>query len=286
MIMSFGLKLSFPDQISEQKSLKDLLPEWKSKAKYLIEQYHLAKPLSDGFHIAIVGKTNVGKSSIFNALAEKNRSLISPWASTTHDYIHEFVLWEGYPISLYDTAGWVSNPNPVDLLCMEQTERIIQKSTLVLLVIDMEDKESMNMPYIESLIAQYPNKLWIIINKVDLTESNLLEDTLRLPLSIPVSYISAKTGRGMDDLKKELIQSLPLSSLNDLEYWVNERWHKSLLQILQLIDELEAWDDPDAYLDISAKEIKQIYLLLEEQLGYNHKEELYRQIFQKFCIGK
>ena len=278
--------ISFPDHIEFDVPIQPLLQTWQSTIRYLCDQYERSQFLMSGFHIAIVGKTNVGKSTLFNSLSEKNRSLVSPYASTTHDYIEEMILWSGNPIHLYDTAGWVDEPNPIDMLCQDQTHDIIKKSSLILLVVDVSDPISLDPKYVHDILAHYSHKTWIIVNKNDLTQGIPMNWREIIPAYIPIHRISASTKTGLDLLKKEILEYLPLDKIADLNCLVNERWYQVFEQARLSFDHIAEMPDPNAYLDMVVAELKQIQLLLTEQLGYNLNEGLYQQIFDRFCIGK
>jgi tRNA modification GTPase len=278
--------ISFPDHIDMDMPILPLLETWQNTLNYLCDQYERSQILVSGFHLAIIGKTNVGKSTLFNSLADKNRSLVSPYASTTHDYIEELLIWSGNPIHLYDTAGWVDEPEPIDKLCLEQTHDIIQKSSLILAVVDVSDPKTMDLQYMQDILKHYSHKTWIIINKSDLKQE-LPESWLNIiPSNIPMYSISAITKTGLDQLKKEILTYLPLDKITDLKCLVNQRWYQVFQQAQLSFQHISDMKDPDMFLDMIIAELKQIQLLLKEQLGYNLNEELYRQIFDRFCIGK
>jgi tRNA modification GTPase len=278
--------ISFPDHIDIDMPILPLLETWQNTINYLCDQYERSQILVSGFHLAIIGKTNVGKSTLFNSLAEKNRSLVSPYASTTHDYIEELLIWSGNPIHLYDTAGWVDEPDPIDKLCQEQTQDIIHKSSLILAVVDVSDPNSMDPLYMQDILKHYSQKTWIIVNKTDLKQE--LPDSWSSIISsnIPIHNISATTKNGLDQLKKEILTYLPLDKITDLNCLVNQRWYQVFQQAQLSFQYIADMKDPDTFLDMIIAELKQIQLLLKEQLGYNLNEELYHQIFDRFCIGK
>jgi tRNA modification GTPase len=279
--------LSFPDHIDEERKLKPLLLKWHEKCMEFINQYHQSNQLKEGFRLCIAGKTNVGKSSLFNLLSEKNRSLVSPHASTTHDYIEEQVLWNGSLLTLYDTAGWIDTPNPVDQLFMEQSANIVRQSHLVLLVVDAADPESINPEYIKQLINLKPHNTWLVINKSDLFNA-IPESCLMTAhqFNIPVHTISSLSRSGIQELKNQILMQLPLNNSQDIEFLVNERWYQIFSLVKNILDDLLKLNDPDAYLDMVCTDLKHIKLLLNGQMGYNLNDELYKEIFHRFCIGK
>jgi tRNA modification GTPase len=278
--------ISFPDHIQEEMPVLPLLYSWQKTLDFLCDQYERSQMLVNGFHLAIIGKTNVGKSTLFNSLADKNRSLVSPYASTTHDYLEELLIWSGNPIHLYDTAGWVNEPDPIDKLCLEQTHDIIQKSSLILAVVDVSDPTSMDPDYMKDILINNSHKTWIIVNKTDLKQDvpHTWQDLI--PSDVPIFSISASTKDGLDSLKNAILNYLPLDNVKELECLVNYRWHQIFQQARLSLCQIAKIHQPDQYLDMVVAELKQIQLLLTEQLGYNLNEELYHQIFDKFCIGK
>ena len=278
--------ISFPDHVQEEMPILPLLHSWQKTIDFLCDQYERSQILISGFHLAIIGKTNVGKSTLFNSLADKSRSLVSPYASTTHDYIEELLMWSGNPIHLYDTAGWVDEPDPIDKLCLEQTHQIIEKSSLILMVVDVSDPKSMDPEYMNDILKHHSCKTWIIVNKTDLQQDLPATWLELIPSGFPLYSISASSKTGLDSLKKAILSYLPLDKITSLECLVNHRWYQIFQQARLSINQIAGIHQPDQYLDMVVAELKQIQLLLTEQLGYNLNEELYHQIFDRFCIGK
>ncbi len=278
--------LSYPEHIEEERDLEPLLKNWLEKIQWLIDQHHKTKTFEDGYHVVIAGKTNVGKSSLFNLLSDQDRSLVSPYASTTHDYIAEQIIWDGQSFYLYDTAGWTINPDPIDQLCMDQTKKIVEKSSILLLVADLSDKNSMDENYILNLLNAYPKKTWLILNKSDLNESIPKWLTDVLPSDTPMFVISTHSTNGIDELKSSIAKHLKNMPVEDWQYHINERWYNILCVVRDKLFEIEKIDDMNHFIDMIMSELKQIHLLLNDHLGYNLNQDLHDEIFHQFCIGK
>jgi len=234
-----------------------------------------------GYRVTIIGKTNVGKSSIFNAIIGWNRMIVSPSPSTTHDYVEETVEIFGEKIKLVDTAGSVENPTELDLIFTQKTYEILERSNLILLVVDMTDYSEID----DEIIKKYLNSNTIIvINKADLS-SKIPPKLLKL---IGKNYIivSAQNGEGISKLKEVIAVEAKKDSNRDKELFINERQKGILLRAKEILRNILLIENKENHLDILAFELDKAINTLSEEIGLNINGEVFSSIFKNFCIGK
>lgn len=253
----------------------------------LLASAHVGKILREGLRVALVGRPNVGKSSLLNALLKEERAIVTPIAGTTRDTLEETVDWEGLPVVLIDTAGVREASNdPVERLGIERTRQALQQADLVLCLFDRsvpltsEDhavlKECLSKP-----------RFWVL-NKVDLPASWTEAEFHRLNGQAPTIPVSSKTGEGLASLIQQ-VKTLALqekASLGDAAWGINARHHQALERVQQALTEASRAAQGKAYDECVALELKTAMNALGEIVGEISTDDLLEQIFSTFCIGK
>jgi tRNA modification GTPase len=275
-------KISFPDDtIEEDINIEEALSEALNEINEIFEKSGDIERMLYGYRVTIIGKTNVGKSSIFNAIIGWNRMIVSPSPSTTHDYVEETVEIFGEKIKLVDTAGSVENPTELDLIFTQKTYEILERSNLILLVVDMTDYSEID----DEIIKKYLNSNTIIvINKADLS-SKIPPKLLKL---IGKNYIivSAQNGEGISKLKEVIAVEAKKDSNRDKELFINERQKGILLRAKEILRNILLIENKENHLDILAFELDKAINALSEEIGLNISGEVFSSIFKNFCIGK
>jgi len=275
-------KISFPDDtIEEDINIEEALSEALNEINEIFEKSGDIERMLYGYRVTIIGKTNVGKSSIFNAIIGWNRMIVSPSPSTTHDYVEETVEIFGEKIKLVDTAGSVENPTELDLIFTQKTYEILERSNLILLVVDMTDYSEID----DEIIKKYLNSNTIIvINKADLS-SKIPPKLLKL---IGKNYIivSAQNGEGISKLKEVIAVEAKKDSNRDKELFINERQKGILLRAKEILRNILLIENKENHLDILAFELDKAINTLSEEIGLNINGEVFSSIFKNFCIGK
>jgi tRNA modification GTPase len=275
-------KISFPDDIHEDDtSIFKELHALSEEIQKHIQSFAYIKKIQSGFSLVLMGRTNVGKSTLFNALVGFDRTLVSPYPSTTHDYVSEEVLWDGYSVHIYDTAGYISNPtHPLDQLFNERMASLFDSSSILVYVIDTEDFQKDDL----SLIHQYANSnMMIVINKTDISSPDPLW-IQKLPKHIPMFEVSAKNKTGIESIIHHITTMIKQTLDAPPDYYVNERHHAVLVHLQQLMQPLLLPSKP--FLDQVAEDLNEIVYILKEELNVSHSRKLLDEIFSHFCIGK
>lgn len=257
----------------------------KTEIEDLLKSSREGRILREGLNTVIVGKPNVGKSSLLNYLIQDNRAIVTDIAGTTRDILEEYVNVNGIPLKLTDTAGIRETEDIVEKIGVERSREALQNAELILYLLDHttgfseEDKDILSNLKERNVI--------IIVNKTDL-EGTIDIDTLKSDYDFPVVLTSVTEGTGIKDLE-ESIKELFFSggiSIQDSTYVSNNR-HIHLLEQAHrsIIDAIEA-AEMDIPVDMIQIDLVKTWQLLGEVIGQDVSEELIDQLFSQFCLGK
>lgn len=255
--------------------------------KQLLSSFDQGKFIREGINTAIIGRTNVGKSSLLNALIKENRSIVTDIPGTTRDTIEEFVNIGGLSLKIIDTAGIRETKDIVEQMGVERTKEIIRKADLVLFVLDISAGMTEEDQEILSFIQN--KKAIVLVNKIDLEfEDKEKEEIKNLIQDLPIAYISAKDEIGIEQLEKLIISTVMegrIQGSNDL-FITNVR-HKEVLSkaLLHLLEVLES-AEKGMTIDFLSIDLRSAWEILGEVTGDTSGEDLLDRIFSDFCIGK
>ncbi len=254
----------------------------RSRAQRLASSYERGRVLREGLRVAIVGKPNVGKSSLLNRLLGSERAIVTPVPGTTRDVIEEGLVLSGVPIVLVDTAGIRAASGGIEKIGIERSQREIEAADLLLVVLDA------SRPFEEAdasvLAATRQNKRIIVINKIDLRRSLDIAGAGDGSTSI---HVSAKTGIGMEALEVSIAADFGIDPALAPEVTVMRERHRSALDcaassLASAIDSLESGAAPD----LVSVDIMRALSHLGEVGGESSSEDVLDRIFRDFCIGK
>ncbi len=279
--------IDYPDEDLEDvtpEEIADALYECENKISALISSSDDGRIIRDGIGTAIVGKPNVGKSSLMNALTREDTAIVTPIAGTTRDTITEYVKIDGVPLRLIDTAGIRETEDTVEKMGVEKSRRAIDSADLVLAVFDasrpLDDEDE------EVLREAEGKKGAALINKTDIGElSN--DDFDKIASSLPVISISAKTGEGLDKLKEFIKSEYKIGSLLNGGFAVSNLRHKSaLLKAREAVSRALGAISGGLPQDLAALDINAAIEALGEITGDSVSEDIVQEIFHSFCVGK
>lgn len=244
------------------------------------------KILREGIETAIVGKPNVGKSSLLNELAQENRAIVTDIPGTTRDVIEEFVNIGGIPLKLLDTAGIRETSDIVEQIGVERSKTALAEADLILLVLNSNDELQLDEI---ALMKQLADKQTIVIlNKIDLERKLDVEQVLSYFAQERIVELSLVENKGIEDLEKAIAAIFFEGKLesSDLTYVSNVR-HISLLKQAKrsLQDALDA-NEQYVPIDMIQIDIRAAWEQLGEIIGDSVGESLIDQIFTQFCLGK
>jgi tRNA modification GTPase len=246
--------------------------------------------IRDGLRVAIVGRPNVGKSSLFNALLGSERAIVTDIAGTTRDQLHERLTIEGIPVSLIDTAGLRETVDTVESIGVERSRRTIADADLVIVMLDAS--EAVTEEDVDILQSVSVLNHLIAVNKIDkIGESerprSLTEFQIRLSSDAPILFTSAITGAGLDDLKHAIIQPFRADESTNSGFLVSDARHHDLLtRAVNEIDESLASLEARASEEIVLVGLHNALRYLGQITGETTTEDMLTRIFATFCIGK
>jgi tRNA modification GTPase len=278
--------IDFPEEDIDgltQEEIQTEINRIKEEINKLIEGYEEGKIYMEGLRAAIVGKPNVGKSSLLNALLMKDRAIVTEIPGTTRDIIEEYVNIKGMPLKIVDTAGIREAHDLVEAEGIKRTLRAVELAQLVLLVLDSSRPiDSLDEEIINRVIHK---KIIVVINKKDIRSKEFcLPEVLK---DKPRVEISALKGEGIEELK-ELIFNMTISGKYEQEgVVITKMRHKIALEnaLQALNNALQSFKEKEP-LEITAMFLREALSFLGQIVGVVTTEDILNLIFSEFCIGK
>jgi tRNA modification GTPase len=286
LLSQIEASIEFPEeglQISAKQISKTMEKAIHSLRK-LVASYDLGKTLSEGLSLAITGRKNVGKSTLFNSLLQKERAIVTPYPGTTRDYLSDKLTINSSIFTLIDMAGLGSPLHLAEREGIKRAKIIASQADGVLLLLDASQSESAED---FRLIKKYKNKKTIILfNKMDLPQKINKENVKNRVESLPELEISALKGTNLDKLKEMIFKTFIPDQQRGEEVILHLRQKLLLEDILDcLIDgqHLLKEGHPE---EIYAEEIRKTIPLIGQLTGEIRTDDIIEDIFSRFCVGK
>ena len=271
------VNIDFPEYEDIETASKEMIINYVNevvdKVGNLLNEGEKAQIIRDGLKVAIVGKPNVGKSSLLNALLQEDKAIVTEIPGTTRDVVEGQVNLGGIPLNLFDTAGIRETTDIIENIGIDKSIKAIEDADLVIAVLDasrgLDDEDKQILEKIES------RKHIVVYNKADLVNNK--DDHI---------YISA-VNNDLEDLKKEIYRLFDINETTFKTPALNNSRQLGLLR--KAIDELKkAKDDAenDLSTDLIAVSLHQAYNCLSEILGEDSTTDFTKEIFSRFCVGK
>jgi tRNA modification GTPase len=283
--------IDFPEddiETATKEELKKSIEEIKSELQRLVKTYDEARFFREGLSIAIVGRPNVGKSSLLNALLKKDRAIVAPLPGTTRDVIEEYLNIKGLPVRIMDTAGIRKVDDIAEKEGVKRSLQSIENADLVIAIFD--GSEQLCEEDLEVLDKTKDKKTITVINKCDLP--HVLDDSSFIPYFSSNDYcilrVSATRGDGLEELKSTIFNSF-LNDWKEVREGVlvtNIRHKIAIENTLSALDRALSGMSEDAPIEIIALEIRDSLDRLGEIIGVTTTEDILDCIFKNFCIGK
>ena len=278
------LELDFSDhedlEFADRTELSELTKTIDKHIIQLVHSFETGKAIKQGIPVAIIGKTNVGKSTLLNRLLHEDRAIVSDIHGTTRDTIEDTMELQGITFRFIDTAGIRQTTDEVEQIGIERTYQAIQKARIVLWLIEEEPSSE----EINNIIQNTENKKLIIVrNKIDKTGNNSYN-----LLNHPTIPISAKFGTGIDALEQAIYQAADIPTLSDTDVIVtNARHYGALVRAQQSIQRVIDGMALQLSGDLLSEDLRQaIDTLAEITGGQITPNEVLGNIFKNFCVGK
>jgi tRNA modification GTPase len=275
-------------QFASKRELETLLEKCRTDIEALIDSFNRGRICREGIRIVLIGKPNVGKSSILNCLLEKERAIVTDIPGTTRDTVEDILDIRGVLAYITDTAGICETSDPIEKEGVFRAEQALGKADLVLLVFDKSTPINTDDEQLYSRVRQIGKESILIVNKTDLTSAWELD---RLPNNFPntsVIEISTITGEGIQELVKALEAAILSDGLmHDGEVMLNNVRHMNcLVKAKNEIQKAEASLFNGMSEEFVAVDLRGALEHLGEITGQFVDDEILEKIFSSFCIGK
>lgn len=282
LISNIEVNIDYPEyediEVVTIDRIKKEVKEMKEELTKILKLSEDGKILKDGIKTVILGKPNVGKSSLLNALLEENKAIVTDVKGTTRDIVEGSIIVGGVKLNLIDTAGVRKSSDVVEKIGIEKSLSLIDEAELILLVLDLSEELTEEDKFL--LDKTKDKKRIVIMNKDDLENNNKYnEDVIR---------ISAKTNQGIDLVKdkiKELFNANAFLNKN-LTYFTNVRQITLLKQAIVSLNDAYQGVLNNSEIDMIEIDLKLAWERLGDIIGANYTEELIDNLFSRFCLGK
>ena len=284
IIANIEVNIDYPEyeDIEEMTTLKikEKLGLLKTKINKILKQSNTGEILKTGIKTAIIGRPNVGKSSILNCLVGEEKAIVTSIQGTTRDSIEASVVIDNIILNLIDTAGIRETEDLVESIGAKKSLKIIDEVDLVLFVVNYNEKLTLED---KKILAKLQDKNYItIVNKADL-EKHIDDENLKN--KVYVSALKDENIEGIGEKVKELF-NLEQIETSDLTYLTGARNKAILNKVLKSISDVEAGVKNNYPIDMIEIDLRNIWNLLGEITGETYDEELLDQLFSRFCVGK
>ncbi|MBP1749093.1 MAG: tRNA modification GTPase TrmE [Deltaproteobacteria bacterium] len=285
-VAAIEASIDFPDEDIDIDFSGHLASLGKAKKDIdnLVSSYYEGRGLKSGFEVLIAGRTNVGKSSLLNAFALKERAIVTDLPGTTRDLIEETLYIKGMKVHLIDTAGIRTPENIVEEEGIRRVKEKAAQADLILWILDGSQPYSDEDQQVYDVIRQY--KTVVIINKADLTRDIDLKQLISLKVKTYIE-VSAKTGLGLNEAKA-LIFSHLLKTRRRNSLLITTIRHRNILEkVSRNIDAvMRGLENNESHAELLAFELHEALHHLGEITGETCSEDILDTIFSQFCIGK
>ena len=286
LLASIEVNIDYPEyediEVITNKNIKEKLSNIKNKLKIIIKESEQGKIINEGINVVIIGKPNVGKSSLLNKLLQEDKAIVTDIKGTTRDIVEGNINLDGIMLNIIDTAGIRETSDIVESLGVEKSIKTIDKADLVLLVLNnneelsIEDKELIN--------KVKDKKNIIVINKIDL-DSKINETEIDSKNIVKINTLSYEGIKPLINKIKELFNLDEIDN-KDFTYLSNSRQIALAKEALEIVNDIENGLNNEVPTDLLEIDIKRIWTKLGEIIGETYEEELIDKLFSQFCLGK
>ena len=264
-------------------TLEDLRPKivtLEEKLNEILSNSQNGKIIKEGINVAILGKPNVGKSSILNALLNEEKAIVTDIQGTTRDYVEGSIYLNGIPLNFIDTAGIRDTEDVVEKIGVEKSLKLIENADLILFVLN--NNEKISEEEIKLLDQIKDKKHIVVVNKSDLDKKIVIPDDIN-----PI-YISTFNKNDVEKIKDQIKILFNLEQLEteDLTYISNARCIAIIKEALQRLEDVKKGIENNMPIDMVEIDIKEIWNSLGKIIGESYEDELINQLFSQFCLGK
>lgn len=285
ILANIEVNIDYPEYTDELEVTKDLMHSYLDEInKELIKLVNGSKNgriIKNGVNVAIIGKPNVGKSSILNSLLDEEKAIVTNIPGTTRDIVEGSITLNGVAINFIDTAGIRETEDIVEKIGVDKSKKTAENADIILFVLNNNETISEEE---KVLLEKYNNdKLIVFVNKMD------LESKLRIPENIKdIVYGNTIDINGLDKLKERIAEKLNLSNIvkKDMSYLCNLREIDLVNKAYEALKNAQSNLDAGFSVDMIEIDLKSAWDYLGEIMGDSYEGELVDKIFSNFCLGK
>lgn len=284
------VNIDYPEYDDVEEATTEFLLERSRQIKQEIQQLLdtgvQGKIMREGLSTVIVGKPNVGKSSMLNNLIQSNKAIVTEVAGTTRDVLEEYVNVRGVPLKLVDTAGIRETEDIVERIGVERSRKALQEADLILFVLNNNEALTQEDRQLYEVIKN--EDVIVIVNKTDLDRQLDIDEVREIIGDKPLIETSMQTQQGIDALELQIRDLFFDGSIQnqDMTYVSNSRHISLLKQAKQTIQDAIEAAEAGIPMDMVQIDLTRTWELLGEIIGESASEELIDQLFSQFCLGK
>lgn len=258
----------------------------KQSLNHLLLNAQQGKILRDGLQTAIVGRPNVGKSSLLNRLLKEDKAIVTDIAGTTRDTIEEYVNVRGVPLKLVDTAGIRQTDDVVEQIGVERSKAAVEQADFVILVLNQS--EALSHEDVALLDMTAHKKRLVLLNKMDLPSQLNRETLFEQVLAENVIELSVLNNFGIDALEEKIAEWFFAGNVNekDASFVSNVRHIALIQQAIERLDDVLQAVEMEVPVDLIQMDMTRAWELLGEITGDTVQDELLTELFSQFCLGK
>lgn len=265
-----------------RKELKEVITDLEKDLQNLVKKSEERQIIKNGIKTIIIGRPNVGKSSILNRFLKEDKAIVTDIEGTTRDIVEGSIIFDGIELSLIDTAGIRDTDNLAEKIGVEKSLSLIDKANLIIVVLNSSEKLTENDKFILDKVKD-KNPI-IVLNKNDLpSKINKTNLDFRHIVSTNTNTLD-----GIEPLKEEIKSMFKLSEIeeDDYTYLANERQLSLAKQALKSLSDAKFSLDNDEPVDIIEIDLKEVFDILGSITGESYSDELLDELFANFCVGK
>ncbi len=287
---TFEAQVDFPEEEIDPDEYDSLIKDVvviRDSIQSLVNSYRAGIVIRDGFKVALCGRPNAGKSSLFNALLKKNRAIISPTPGTTRDYLSEWIELGGFAVEITDTAGLRETTNEVEVAGQQFAYDLANAADMALWLVDCSGEK-----WRDDLVGDTPPDTLTIValNKIDLPGVCISDDS-KVTIgdeTCEALAISCKTEQGIEELERRIQAGIEsaLEDQTDGKIITNERHKEKLAEALESLVAVSDGLNSHVSPELIAFDLKAVLRSLDEITGKIYTDDLLGVVFSSFCIGK
>lgn len=286
VIANIEVNIDYPEyyDIEEvtKKELKEVITDLEKDLQNLVKKSEERQIIKNGIKTIIIGRPNVGKSSILNRFLKEDKAIVTDIEGTTRDIVEGSIIFDGIELSLIDTAGIRDTDNLAEKIGVEKSLSLIDNANLIIVVLNSSEELNDNDKFILGKVKD-KNPI-IVLNKNDLPKKI---DTDKLEFKHIVST-NTNTLDGIEPLKEEIKSMFKLSEIkeDDYTYLANERQLTLAKKALKSLGDAKVSLENDEPVDIIEIDLKEVFDILGSITGESYSDELLDELFANFCVGK